>query len=513
MTQPISILVVSDDFHTRHELVAMMRDGNYRPLRARSFREAAKGLEQKPDLIIVDQRVRGTDGIALIRWLREQSSARSRPIVYCTSAACSSQTFNLLRNLLSVSLIVHKPFAPALLLRQINNLLPQTIIEEVKMSESMQPQSAPHQCIETDQSNQLSQDEAAAFNLSAVEAEETRLALAALAQNYLVDMPEMLYDLRNQITAAALERDNAALLQGATTRAHNIKGTAGTFGYAELSRLAGRIETLLRQFKGELTNSAISHEPIANALILVAEVEMWLEDRQDDAESQKSKQTESESERQSDKQDFAPVQIVESAEVLPSPQSYNPLNTMLNTMCAKFNPILNPYSQPILYPDLHREIQWVTDIRKRVLIIDSSNSHTDALQRVLKRHGNWHIESIAGGITALAHIDQCAPDLLILNDQADARLDDDLSGFDICKMIRCHPKWAALQIIMLTGDTSVANRQAIYKCGANDFVVKPILDEELITALRALAPPAARAASAQTVAAKQAVTIQPITNN
>ena len=63
----------------------------------------------------------------------------------------------------------------------------------------------------------------------------------------------------------------------------------------------------------------------------------------------------------------------------------------------------------------------------------------------------------------------------------------DTSGFELCARIRAHAKLMSVPIFMLTGRGDVDAKSEAFRAGADDYLVKPIVPEELVArAVRAL---------------------------
>jgi chemotaxis protein histidine kinase CheA len=71
--------------------------------------------------------------------------------------------------------------------------------------------------------------------------DEIRAAMQELRKEYLVELPEHLHELEGAISAA---RSHAApeAMRHAISRAHMIRGTAGSYRFMEISEAAGHIE-------------------------------------------------------------------------------------------------------------------------------------------------------------------------------------------------------------------------------------------------------------------------------
>ena len=59
-------------------------------------------------------------------------------------------------------------------------------------------------------------------------------------------------------------------------------------------------------------------------------------------------------------------------------------------------------------------------------------------------------------------------------------------GFELIKMIREHPTWSSVPIIMLTSKSQELNIVRALDHGANDYIVKPFRPEELLARIRRL---------------------------
>jgi CheY-like chemotaxis protein len=350
----------------------------------------------------------------------------------------------VLRNLLNVALIVRKPLQPLVLIDQMEHLLPISA-KGVPFSSSSDSSSDSHDIL---QFSPPSESEQETCLTEFDEEQETRRALEELGREYLSEMPEILYELRSQVAEAMAAEECLPLLLTATTTAHQIRGTAGSLGFPELSRLAGGIEDKLRGFKSDGTAS--DRQPMARALMLVADIEAWLEAWQDH------------------NQDCMDSGLAGPA-LEPAP---------LALVCE--DPLAN-----ILTP-----IKTLGESAPRAFIVDKNSERVQSLANVLRAHGNWQVETLTGGVRVLGALEECQPELLILEgvgdgDGAGDTAGMELSGFAICRMIRCHPKWALLPIIIIIADTGIDSRRAVYQAGANDFIVTPLVEEELTNRLLA----------------------------
>jgi two-component system KDP operon response regulator KdpE len=120
---------------------------------------------------------------------------------------------------------------------------------------------------------------------------------------------------------------------------------------------------------------------------------------------------------------------------------------------------------------------------RRVLIVDDEPQVLRALDINLRaRH--YDVATARDGSTALRLASRNPPDVIIL----DLGLPD-LPGIDVIHGLRV---WTSLPIIVLSGQTDAAEKIAALDAGADDYLTKPFMMEELLARLRAVLrrPPA-----------------------
>ena len=86
--------------------------------------------------------------------------------------------------------------------------------------------------------------------------------------------------------------------------------------------------------------------------------------------------------------------------------------------------------------------------RPRILIVDDDPINIQLLTRVL--HGPYDICSATNGCDAISQIKNTLPDLLILDVMM-----PDLSGFDVCKVIKAEEAYADIPILFLTAKDAI----------------------------------------------------------
>ncbi|NEQ27533.1 MAG: response regulator, partial [Microcoleus sp. SIO2G3] len=72
-------------------------------------------------------------------------------------------------------------------------------------------------------------------------------------------------------------------------------------------------------------------------------------------------------------------------------------------------------------------------------------------------------------------LEQTAPDLLILDVEM-----PELSGIDLCQVVRNDPNWSDLPVLFLSARTDAETLHRVFTVGADDYVNKPIVEPELV---------------------------------
>ena len=117
--------------------------------------------------------------------------------------------------------------------------------------------------------------------------------------------------------------------------------------------------------------------------------------------------------------------------------------------------------------------------QQRVLIVED-NEHAAYLLRTLLERAGYAVVVSPDGRDALAKLGSMDPvDVVIL----DLMLPY-VSGYQVLIKARQNPKWRHVPIVVVTGRTLEMDAVRALETGANDFVRKPFLPEELIARVR-----------------------------
>jgi DNA-binding response OmpR family regulator len=116
----------------------------------------------------------------------------------------------------------------------------------------------------------------------------------------------------------------------------------------------------------------------------------------------------------------------------------------------------------------------------RILIVEDEADVADLLAHHLKQAG-FLVDTAANGRVAMALVKDQAPALIVL----DLMLPE-ISGLDLCRMIKSDPKYRTIAIMMLSAKAEEIDRVLGFELGAEDYVVKPFSPRELVLRIRAI---------------------------
>ena len=117
---------------------------------------------------------------------------------------------------------------------------------------------------------------------------------------------------------------------------------------------------------------------------------------------------------------------------------------------------------------------------ERILVVDDEPDILELVRLALVEAG-FAVETAASGAAALAALRRAPPALVVL----DLMLPD-VSGTELCRMIRARPEWAGVLVLMLTAKGDEVDRIVGFELGADDYVTKPFSPRELVLRVRAL---------------------------
>ncbi|MBS1192025.1 MAG: putative Chemotaxis protein CheA modulated with response regulator receiver region (Modular protein) [Nitrospirae bacterium] len=118
--------------------------------------------------------------------------------------------------------------------------------------------------------------------------------------------------------------------------------------------------------------------------------------------------------------------------------------------------------------------------KPRVLVVDDSISIRKYVQRFLDRSG-YEVETATDGMNALEALAKQKYDAVITDLEMPV-----MHGYDLIAEMKRNPVFASVPIIVLTSRAGEKHRQKAIDMGAQDYLVKPFEEQEMIEALKRL---------------------------
>jgi diguanylate cyclase (GGDEF)-like protein len=492
------ILLLDDDAQFRALLGAVLSARGFRMLEAESAQAAtALLLNESPDLVIVDGLLPDLPGVEWIESLRQHDEETL--IVFLSAFWRDLETFHRLTQELSVSLVAYKPLDTLVFAETIGELLRL----QPKPSESVRPtvSGAPADPPET-----------------------LRARMAQLREAYTLELPRKLEELEALI-GEAQRRPEAT--KPAASSAHRLRGTAGAYGFKLVGVLAGQIEDLLAEYQSS---------PLRVRRNLWAEVGRALEDARLASQPQGSNASSDLASEDSvsagtilfvdDDADvrraatlFLRKQLLDVCVASTAPEALHKAasiklaaaivdvhlkDTSGFDLCRELRDLPGKESLPLVLISadqsletrvaathvgaslfiekpireevLSLAVQQIVDEASarhgRVLILEDDRDFANHAELLLQA-SDIDTRAIATPAELPAALEEFRPDLLLL--------DIDLpntSGVDVCKALRMSVQWQTLPILMITAHIDDDTRIEAFRSGANDFISKPVLEEE-----------------------------------
>ena len=110
-----------------------------------------------------------------------------------------------------------------------------------------------------------------------------------------------------------------------------------------------------------------------------------------------------------------------------------------------------------------------------VLAVDDIPLNLLLVTKMLSRF-NFQLRTAANGQLALDAVAQKKPDLILLD-----LMMPGIDGFEVIRQLRANPETADIQIVILSALNSNEDIVKGFKVGANDFIMKPIIMEKLLS--------------------------------
>ncbi|MDH3200809.1 MAG: response regulator [Myxococcales bacterium] len=493
------ILLLDDDVQFRALLGTVLRARNFRVLEAGSARTATELLlNESPDLVIVDGMLPDLPGVEWIESVRQRDT--DTLIVFLSAFWRDLETFQRLTQELGVSLVAYKPIEPMVFAENILELLrpgPKRVDSVRPLPSSLPPDAT----------------------------DTLRARMRQLREEYARELPHKLDELESLIEAA---KQRSETTRSAASSAHRLRGTAGAYGFKLVGALAGHIEDLLVEYQaspllvrrnlwnevdralGDARLASRDQESAARVSIappndaLSTGTILFVDD---DADARRtatallrkqlfdvcvaSSGPEALHKASSIKLAAAVVDVhlknesgfdlcrqlreLPGKERLPlvlmsADQSVETRVASTHVGASLF--IEKPFREDAFSIAVQQLVDEALARHGRVLILEDDRDFANHAELLLQAN-DIDTRAIVNPADLPAALDEFRPDLLLLDIDF-----PNTSGVDICKALRMSLQWQTLPILMITAHIDDDTRIEAFRAGANDFISKPVLEEE-----------------------------------
>lgn len=114
----------------------------------------------------------------------------------------------------------------------------------------------------------------------------------------------------------------------------------------------------------------------------------------------------------------------------------------------------------------------------RILVIEDNKLTQSQLDRILSEKYDLHFAD--DGVAGLAAVPQLHPDLILLDIHMPK-----MDGYQVCRILKSDAKTREIPLIFITSLSSEKEKVMGFEAGAEDYIVKPFYQEELLARVRA----------------------------
>jgi sigma-B regulation protein RsbU (phosphoserine phosphatase) len=116
---------------------------------------------------------------------------------------------------------------------------------------------------------------------------------------------------------------------------------------------------------------------------------------------------------------------------------------------------------------------------ERILVVEDESDSRFLFERLLTKNG-YNVKTAEDGEVALKVLEEFKPKVIL----ADWTMPK-INGIELCNVIKKKDEYKIIYFILLTGRTSLKDRVEGLDTGADDYLVKPIDNQELLARIRA----------------------------
>ncbi len=110
-----------------------------------------------------------------------------------------------------------------------------------------------------------------------------------------------------------------------------------------------------------------------------------------------------------------------------------------------------------------------------ILVVDDDNSSRGLVKKILEQE-DYIFEGAGSGEEALEYLNENLPDLILCD-----ILMPEMDGIEFCARLQLTPVLENIPLIMVTGMSTMDSLSRAYEAGADDYIIKPIRQVELLS--------------------------------
>ena len=113
-----------------------------------------------------------------------------------------------------------------------------------------------------------------------------------------------------------------------------------------------------------------------------------------------------------------------------------------------------------------------------LLAVDDDPIVLDTVRSLLEPHG-IRVVTLDDPLRFWNELDRLHPDVVLLDVDM-----PDVTGIELCRVMRNETRWATISVLVLTARRDPASIERIFSAGADDHIAKPVIGTELLTRVR-----------------------------
>ncbi|MEA5480271.1 response regulator [Pseudanabaena galeata UHCC 0370] len=116
----------------------------------------------------------------------------------------------------------------------------------------------------------------------------------------------------------------------------------------------------------------------------------------------------------------------------------------------------------------------------KILVVEDSKTQREMIANLLQNN-QFEVVTAKNGVEAIAQAEVLHPDLAILD-----IVMPEMNGYELCRKLRDNPETWNISIVICSSKCTKADRHWGYRQGANAYIGKPFLPDELMNTVRTL---------------------------